>query len=138
MAAPKDLYTAALWGGSVRRYGDMVQLTMPGIGVVTTQQDMQQATSWARSKMASGAINKDRMLLMDRFETLIARQYSGCATRGGNRTIAGLAKIMASTGMDLQSWSIPKVVMDELFPPRILPDPIKPKPQKPEADPTPN
>ena len=82
MAAPKDLYTAALWGGSVRRYGDMVQLTMPGIGVVTTQQDMQQATSWARSKMASGAINKDRMQLMDRLETLIARQYRAVLRAG--------------------------------------------------------
>ncbi len=136
MAAPKDLYTAALWGGSVRRYGDMVQLTMPGIGVVTTQQDMQQATSWARSKMASGAINKDRMQLMDRLETLIARQYSGCSTRGGNRTIAGLAKIMASTGMDLESWSIPKAVMDELFPPRVIADPFKPKLQAAEPEPS--
>lgn len=120
--APKDLFTAAMYAGSVRRYGDMVVLAMPSMGIVTTQQDMQQAQSWARCKPSSGIVNKDRIRLLERFETVIARQNSGCSTRGPSKTISGLVKIMASTGMVLDAWSIPKLVMDELYPARPLPE----------------
>lgn len=116
MAQPKDLFTAAMFGGNIRRYGDMVVLALPSMGLVTTQQDMQQAQCWGRSKISSGILHKDRTSLIERIETVIARMNSGCTTRGSNKTIAGLVKIMKSSGMDLDSWVIPKAVLDELFP----------------------
>ena len=121
----QDLFTSAMAGGTIRRYGDMTIIAMPSMGIVTTHQNLQQAQSWGRGKLGSAAPHKDRMRFIERFETMIGRVGSGCATRGSNKAVGALVTIMKQSGMDLESWMIPKAVMDELYPPPKAARPVK-------------
>jgi hypothetical protein len=119
MPAPQTLLASAMAGGHIRRYGDMSVVALPNMGFVTNHQDLHQAQAWGRGKIGSAAAHKDRTRLIERFETLIGRVGSGCATRGGHKALGALVKIMKQSGMDLDSWMIPKLVLDDVFPPRV-------------------
>jgi len=125
MAASQDLFTSAMSGGNIRRYGEMVVVAMPNMGMVTSHQELRNAQAWARGKLAGGPVHKDRARFVERFETVIGRVGSGCATRGGNKALGALIVIMKQSGMNLDAWMIPRWLMDEVFPPRVVNPPKK-------------
>ncbi|HSW14755.1 MAG TPA: hypothetical protein VLI06_18065 [Solimonas sp.] len=110
----QDLFTVAMGGGTIRRYGEMVVLTLPGVELVTTSDDIQQAQRWARSRNSSGQEQLDRDAMLARLETLIARNESGGPTRGTDDIIARLAKRMRTNEMNLDEWNLPQTVLEVL------------------------
>lgn len=110
----QDLFTVAMGGGSIQRYGEMAVLVLPGAALVTTREDIQKAQRWARGRNTTGSEDEDRRCLLAQLETLIARGDYDCLTRGASDTLARLAKRMRDNGMDLQAWRIPQPVLDAL------------------------
>lgn len=140
MSAPKDLLGSAMLGAHTSRYGDVVLVAMQGFAFMTLTIEFQQCQQWARSKQSTGAVQKDRMLLLGRIENLIGRVGSGATTKGNNKVLGMIAKVMKQNGMQLEDWSIPRPVIEEveakLRSPDFnkKPDEIKPQESKPKPD----
>lgn len=114
MAVTSTLYNSALNGGRTSRYGDAVMVVMDGLAFMTTAQDLQQASSWSRSRQSSGSAHKDRMTFAGRFETMLARNGSGCATKGSNRVLGQIVKVMKQNGMDILEWQVPPNIFEDM------------------------
>lgn len=110
----QDLFTAAMGGGTIRRYGDMALVMLPGTALVTTRQNIQHAQRWARALDTSGEPQNDRQRLVDQLETRIARIDQDNTTRGAPDALMQLAVRMRDNNMDLDSWHIPRPVIDAL------------------------
>lgn len=125
----QDLFTVAMGGGSVRRFGDMAVVILPDASLVTTKQEFQDAQRWARSRNTTGDEVKDRAQMLAQLQTMVASVSGGSDTRGAMPKIARLAGIMRTEGMDLEAWRIPQAILDVLPPAPIveLPPPIPPR-----------
>lgn len=105
-----DLFTIAMGGGTISRFGIMAVLTLPGVAFVTTKQEMQQAQLWGRARLSSGDEQKDRDTLLAQLSNLIARADGSATTRGEPQMLSRLARQMQDSGMDLAAWLIPQPV----------------------------
>ncbi len=114
MANNLTLFTSALNGARTSRYGDAVMVVMENIAFMTTAQDMQMASQWARSKQTLGSVHKDRMAFAGRFETIIGRTGGGCATKGSNKILAVIVRTMEQNGMDIKEWQIPPNIFEDM------------------------
>lgn len=113
MALPKaaNLYAAVTQRGSVQRLGEITVLRMDGSGAVAAPTMGFAAVSrWAQSKQASGIQQKDTMMLLDRFETFLARTGSIVQSRGSPKPLYDLLKAMERIGMDIHDYHIPHSV----------------------------
>jgi hypothetical protein len=122
----QDLFTVAMNGGSILRYGRMAVVTLEGTKLVTTCQDIQKAQCWGRSIPTSGVERDDRERLLDQLDTRIGLTDSACPTRGNSDALRKLAIQMRERQMDLDAWSIPLPVIDSL--PAYEPPPPEPEP----------
>ena len=118
-----DLFTIAMGGGTIRRFGTMAILTLPGVALVTSRDEMQQLQRWGRARNSSGNEQQDRDELLKQLHTLIARADGSAATRGAPDALSRLARQMQDSGMDIAAWLIPKSVRDHLPPPRLQESP---------------
>lgn len=110
----QDMFTVAMGGGTIRRFGEMAVVTLPGAALVTSRDDLQKAQRWARSRNTSGQETEDRVQLLAQLETLIAHADSASVTRGAQPLLTKLVKRMREEGMDLQVWRIPPPVLEAL------------------------
>jgi hypothetical protein len=94
-------------GGRVTRAGDLAVVYLQGCAFATTAVDFQQAQQWARSKPGHELPHKDRQAFIARFETIIGRNGSGIATKGGNKVLSRLVKGMEQMGLTVDDWMIP-------------------------------
>lgn len=101
-------------GGRFSRYGDFLMVVLPGCAFMTPATDFQQVRQWANSKQSSGTPNRDRMNFVERFETLLARNGSGIATKGHSAVLLRLVKGMKSSGIVLDDWSIPARIYESV------------------------
>ncbi|HEY0917337.1 MAG TPA: hypothetical protein VGE22_20825 [Solimonas sp.] len=121
----QDLFTVAMGGGSVRRFGGMAVLQLPSIALVTTPQEFQDAQRWARSRNTTGDEAKDRAQMLAQLQTIVAPPGTSLDTRGQATQLVKLAGIMRSEGMDLEAWCFPQAVRDSLPPaPPVAPPPL--------------
>ena len=118
----QDLFTVAMGGGCIRRFRDLVLITLPGVALVTSRQELQQAQCWARGLRATESADEDRARLLDHLQTRIGRVDCSCPTRGSDQAIARLVRLMQTNHMDLGDWRIPQSVLDRVTPtPAALP-----------------
>jgi len=110
----QDMFTVAMGGGTIRRFGEMAVVTLPDAPLVTSSDALQKAQRWARSRNTSGHEAEDRVQLLAQLETLIAHTDSSSVTRGDPPLLTKLVKRMREEGMDLQVWRIPQPVLDAL------------------------
>lgn len=110
----KTLLDSAFNGGRSSRNGDLIVVMLPSQSFVTNAQEFMQAQQWARSKQSNGNPNRDRAAFIERFETLIARNGSGVATRGNPKVLQRMVGVMEQQGMPLDEWMIPRFVDDEI------------------------
>lgn len=108
------IHASALNGARTSRYGDAVMVVMENIAFMTTAQDYQMAVQWGRSKQTLGNVHKDRMAFAGRFETIIGRSGSGCATKGSNKVLGIIVKTMEQNGMDLKEWMLPPNLFEDM------------------------
>lgn len=94
-------------GGRVTRAGDLAVVYMQSGAFASTVQDFQQAQQWARSKPGHEIAHKDRQAFIARFETIIGRNGSGIATKGGNKVLSRIVKAMEQMGLTVDDWMIP-------------------------------
>lgn len=113
----QDMFTSAMGGGSIRRFGEMAVITLSDTALVTTSQEIQDAQRWARARNATTNARNDRELLLAQLQTLIVGNDTSGDTRGAVAKIGKLAGIMQAEGMDMQAWRLPQVVRDALPPP---------------------
>jgi hypothetical protein len=116
--ASKTLLDSALNGGRTSRNGDLVIVTLPSQAFVTTAQEFMMVQQWARSKQSDGMPNRDRTALIERLETVIARNGSGIATRGNPKLLQRMVTSMEQLGMVLDEWMIPRNLGDDGMKPR--------------------
>lgn len=101
------LVSAFSGGGRSSRFADFVVVTLPGFAFVTTSQEFLQVQNWARSRASLGNAHRDRSVLVDRLETVLARSGGGVATRGARSALSRLVAGMTQSGMQMDSWAIP-------------------------------
>ena len=126
MADNPTMLSNATNGARTSRYGDIVMVVMETIAFVTTAQEYQAVSQWARAKQSLGNKHKDRAAMIGRFETLVGRSGGGCATRGTNKVLQGVVKSMEQSGFDIKDWILPPTLWESIE--------IKKK-DKPEEDP---
>ena len=119
-----DLFTIAMGGGTISRFGIMAVLTLPGVAFVTTKQEMQQAQLWGRARLSSGDEQKDRSTLLEQLTNLVARADGSATTRGAPDMLSKLVRQMQDSGMDLAAWLIPSAVLAGLPTPRAQEAPV--------------
>lgn len=113
MALPKapNLYAAVTQRGSIQRLGEITVLRMDGSGAVAAPtMSFAAVARWAQSKQASGIVQKDTMMLLDRFDTFLARTGSIVQSRGSPKPLYDLLQAMERIGMDIHDYNIPHSV----------------------------
>ncbi|TXH05649.1 MAG: hypothetical protein E6R07_02245 [Nevskiaceae bacterium] len=133
----KTLLDSVFNGGRSSRNGDLVVVMLPSQSFVTSAQEFMQAQQWARSKQSNGFPNRDRAAFIERFDTLVARNGAGVATRGHPKVLKRMVALMEQQGMAMEDWMIPRFVDDEIKrkekpedeaeAPAAAPDPDSPK-----------
>ena len=101
-------------GARTSRYGDIVLVVMENIAFITTAQEFQAVSQWARAKQSLGNKHKDRAAMVGRFETLVGRQGGGCATKGTNKVLQGVVKSMEQSGFDIKEWVLPPTLWEAI------------------------
>lgn len=108
MARNLSLFESSTKRGRIVRQGDLVQIIMDGGGaVVAPMQDFIVAQKWAQAKPASGNPVTDRGRFLEQLPVLVARPGSFAGTRGNERQLATVARLMRQAGYDLGEWMLP-------------------------------
>ncbi|MGH8453617.1 MAG: hypothetical protein ACRES4_03300 [Nevskiales bacterium] len=111
VAKAANLYAAVTQTGSVARLGEVTVLRMDGAGAIAAPAlTFNTVARWAQGKPATGILQKDRMLFLDRFEIFLARPASMVQTRGSAKPLYDLLQAMERIGLDIHEWSIPHSV----------------------------
>lgn len=105
---------SVLNGGRVSRNGDFVVVTLQNLSFVIPSVEFQQVQQWARSRVSNGIPHRDRADFVNRFETLLARQGCGIATKGSNKALATIVQKMEQAGLSLDEWMIPRGIFDSV------------------------
>lgn len=108
------ILASATNGTRSSRYGDIVLVVMENIAFITTAQEFQSVSQWARAKQSLGNKHKDRAAMVGRFETLLGRQGGGVATKGTNKILQGVVKSMEQSGFDIKEWILPPTLFEEI------------------------
>lgn len=114
-------------GGRTSRYGDWVVVTLPAMAFATSAQEFQQVQAWARARASLGNVHRDRSFFVARFETVLARNGGGLATRGSRPVLQRLIAGLKQGGLQMDEWSIPHNINESVEIKRKAPDP-KPAP----------
>lgn len=135
MPDPK-LLDSALTRLQVSRFAELVHLVMPGEGaLIVPSDDYNVAHKWAQRRHSTGSAMRDRALLLEKLDTVIARSGSLVSTRGSRRPLEKLVQAMRSAGFSPEEWSLPP---DLKSPPKPAVDERKdktqPAPDAEEAD----
>jgi hypothetical protein len=112
-AAVKTLFDSATNGGRISRNGDLVVVTLNALAFITTAQEFQMAAQWGRSKQSNGIVHRDVMALVERLETVIARNGSGVATRGNPKALQRMVLAMTQLAIPLDDWAVPLALAEE-------------------------
>ncbi|HWU69061.1 MAG TPA: hypothetical protein VN046_09305 [Stenotrophobium sp.] len=109
-----SILESVLNGGRVSRNGDFVVVTLQNLSFVIPAIEFQQVQQWARSRVSNGIPHRDRADFVNRFETLLARQGCGIATKGSNKALATIVQKMEQAGLSLDEWMIPRGIFDSV------------------------
>ncbi|MGH8506996.1 MAG: hypothetical protein ACRETM_13720 [Stenotrophobium sp.] len=109
-----SILESVLNGGRVSRNGDFVVVTLQSLSFVIPATEFQQVQQWARSRVSNGIPHRDRADFVNRFETLLARQGCGIATKGSNKALATIVQKMEQAGLSLDEWMIPRGIFDSV------------------------
>lgn len=105
---PITLLAGAMCGGGrMSRRGDLTLVHLNSCSFATTAVDLLQAENWARARHSRGNPHRDRMAFVERFETVLARNGAGVATRGSRPILQGIVKSIKANGLQMEEWSIP-------------------------------
>lgn len=105
------VFESAMRGMRVVKQGRVVQIIADGNGAVATLDiDYNSAYKWASSKSSSGSSGSDRTRFLDQMPNLVARPGSFINTRGNDKPIEDIVRLMQSAGFDLNDWAIPPTV----------------------------
>ncbi|MGH8462140.1 MAG: hypothetical protein ACRESS_11070 [Stenotrophobium sp.] len=109
-----SILESVLTHGRVSRNGDFVVVTLQTLSFVIPATEFQQVQQWARSRVSSGMPHRDRADFVNRFETLLARQGCGIASKGSNKMLADIVQKMELAGLSLDEWMIPRGIFDSV------------------------
>lgn len=108
MARTLTLFESATSRGRVARQGEIVCITYDGGGsLVMETMEFVTAQKWASSKPSSGNLLTDRGRFLERISVLISRPGSIQATRGSDKQLVALARMMKQAGYDIGEWTLP-------------------------------
>jgi hypothetical protein len=108
MARTLTLYEGATNRARIAKQGEIVQIVIDGAGAMVVEtSDFLGAQKWAQSKPSTGNLLSDRGRFLERFSVLISRPGSLSATRGSDKPLKNLARMMKAGGFDLNEWNLP-------------------------------
>ncbi len=110
---PKELtlFESATSGLRVSKHGRVIQIVADGNGAcVVMDTEYNAAQKWASSRASAGSPGNDRSKFLDQITTLIARPGSFVSTRGTDKPLEDIARLMLSSGFDLNDWALPPTV----------------------------
>ncbi len=128
--APKELtlFESAVGSLRVSKHGRLVQIVADGNGAcVMMDTEYNVAAKWASSRASAGSPGNDRSKFLDQITTLLARPGSFISTRGNDKPIEDIARLMMTSGFDLNDWAMPPSVK-ALFSKGPAPKPKAPPP----------
>ncbi len=111
--APKELtlFESATSSLRISKHGRLVQIVADGNGACLMMDiEYAAAAKWASSRSSAGSPGNDRSKFLDQIATLIARPGSFISTRGGDKPIEDIVRLMLSSGFDLNDWAMPPSV----------------------------
>ena len=106
------IFSIAMKDGRSSRNGDFVIVVTQTCSFATTAMEFNQVSTWARSRMASGAAHRDRTTFIERFQVVLARSGGGIATKGSKPELARIVDAMKAMGMQMGEWSVPPGLYD--------------------------
>ena len=113
MAVTLSLFESAMKRARIMRQGEIVQIVVDGGGAfVTTLQEFMPVQKWAQSRASTGNGISDRGRMFERISILISRPGSMVTTRGSEKYIEHLARLMNQAGYELSEWMLPPALKD--------------------------
>ena len=109
-----SILESVIKNGRVSRNGDFVVVTLQALSFVVPAVEYQQVQQWARSRVSNDIPHRDRADFVNRFETLLARQGCGIASKGSNKMLAAIMQNMEQAGLSLDEWMIPQGIYDSV------------------------
>ena len=94
-------------GCRICRYDDFAIVTVRGCSFATTPMEFDEQQDWARSCASTGDPTRDCALFLGRFETVIGRDGSGIATKGGAMAQLRIIKAMKASSVFMDGWDAP-------------------------------
>jgi hypothetical protein len=128
---PTLLLSAFAGGSSTSRHGDSVMVRFPASSFAASALEYRRAQLWASGRPSCGNSQRDRTVFTDRFETLLARNGSGLATKGSRAALRGLVQTLTQSGVEMGAWSIPTGLNDSVEIARRKPLPVLDAPTAP-------
>lgn len=109
MAREPTLLEQALQRGRVTVSGLVAVWVVDGQGAAAMPADEWRTTEkWAMSRRGSASAQRDRMVLLERIQTMVTRTGTTFTTiRGSQKSLDQLQKLMKSGGFDLNEWRFP-------------------------------
>lgn len=121
------MFESALTRLQVSRYGELVQLVMPGEGaLIVPTAEFTFAQKWAQRRNSTGSPIRDRALVLEKLDTVIARSGSLVSTRGSRKPLETLVRAMRGAGFAPEEWNLPADL-------KTVPKPDSGIPAKPNA-----
>jgi hypothetical protein len=110
MAAPKQvsLFETATRGARVVRQADLTTMIIDGGGAMIMETlEFGAAYKWAQAKNTSGSVLNDRNKFFERITVLVSRPGSFQTTRGSDKALRNMARLMKASGLELNDWNLP-------------------------------
>lgn len=109
-----SLYETALHNGSVKRIGDLTIVNLAqGYGsLVLDSMEFMLLRKWAQRRASTEILQRDMQLFLDHIEIAVSRVGSGLPSKGHRSRLERLARKMASAGLCLTEWNLPRDLLD--------------------------
>ncbi|MEK6806497.1 MAG: hypothetical protein AABY95_07595 [Pseudomonadota bacterium] len=110
---PRELTLFESATGSLRisKHGRLMQIVADGNGAcVVMDTEYNVAAKWASSRASAGSPGNDRSKFLDQIATLIARPGSFVSTRGSDKPLEDIVRLMLNSGFDINDWGMPPSV----------------------------
>lgn len=109
MPREPTLLENALQRGRVTVSGHVAVWVVDGQGAAAMPADeWRPAEKWAASRRGGAVAQRDRQVLLERISTLVTRTGTTfTSTRGSQKALDALQKLMKSGGFDLNEWRFP-------------------------------
>jgi hypothetical protein len=104
---PKNMFDNGMSRSRISKQGLLTQIVIDGAGAMIIETaEFASVEKWAKTKNSTGSLTTDRNRFFERVTTVISRPGSLVTTRGSEKQLISLARLMKGAGLDVNEWNL--------------------------------